>query len=114
MNKRISISGFAWAGGNNLPNYSFYCEEGHETVVNLPWDARGDTTECESCGQPAEYKISAPNITRASFVDGTKRAGFSEGREALKIQREAKSHADRKEIAAEIKKMGVKVSKGPL
>jgi len=48
-----------------------------------------------------------PNVTRASFVDGTKRSGFAEMREALKLERESYKlkPSERTEIKREIRKV---------
>lgn len=64
------------------------------------------------CGQKAEYQFPAPMIMSASYPDGVRK--FTDMKEAAKLNREAvdsKSKETKKEIAAEIKKMGVRVSK---
>lgn len=51
-------------------------------------------------------------ITKASYPDGVRK--FTELREASKLQRESNASSDKKrkkEIAAEIKKMGVRLGK---
>lgn len=70
---------------------------------------------CPSCGGLGKRTWSLPNVTRASYVDGTKRKGFAEGKEAARLHKElsekAKTDKDRKEILKEIKKTGTKITK---
>lgn len=55
----------------------------------------------------------APMVLEASYRDGVRRKGFAEQREAAKLTVAAATETkqNRKEIAAEIRKMGVKPSK---
>lgn len=74
-------------------------------------DSPRSPRKCPICEEEAFYRqLKMPSNTKASFVDGTKRKGWSDIKEAAKLKREAAvSRGDkRKEIAAEIRKMGVK------
>jgi len=73
--------------------------------------------ECPECLRTHviyTYRISAPGLMQAAYPDGTRR--FSDMREAAKLQREAahSSTERKKEIAAEIRKMGIKPGKDPI
>lgn len=90
-----------------MPNYSYICLEcNSETVESFPSAERPDHIQCGQCGREgaAEYRISAPNITRASYIDGTRR--FDDFREARKLQEEKWRSSDkghRKAIEKEIR-----------
>lgn len=49
---------------------------------------RDSSWECPDCAGTMTRTISAPNITRKSFVDGTKRKGFADMKEAVRVERE--------------------------
>jgi hypothetical protein len=49
---------------------------------------RDGSWECPDCMGIMTRTISAPNITRKSFVDGTKRKGFADMKEAVRVERE--------------------------
>lgn len=98
-----------------MPSYDYKCTTCEQKFIEVvKYDQREDKQLCPDCGtSTGVYCISAPNITRASYVDGTKRKGFSEMKEAAKLNREA-AHSGtekRREIEKEIRRMGVKVSK---
>lgn len=48
--------------------------------------------------------MTMPNVTRASYIDGTKRPGFADNRELLKLKQASYDlkPEDRKEIKKEI------------
>ena len=52
-----------------------------EIITHKEW-------ECPDCQGTMTRTISAPNITRKSFVDGTKRKGFADMKEAVRVERE--------------------------
>jgi hypothetical protein len=54
-----------------------------------------------------------PNFTKASYVDGHKRAGWQDMKEAAKLNKQvATARGDtKKEIKAEIRKMRVRMTK---
>jgi hypothetical protein len=58
------------------------------TDILIDRDEQGGTWGCPDCGGPMSKTLSAPNFTRASYVDGTKRKGFAEMKEAVKVERE--------------------------
>lgn len=61
----------------------------HVTDILIDRDEQGGTWGCSECGGPMSKTISAPNITKASYVDGTKRKGFAEHKEIARLQTEA-------------------------
>ncbi len=95
-----------------MPNYDFLCREcGTIMIENHKWESRPDGIIC-ACGGIADYTIAMPNINgKASYLDGTKR--FANMKEAAKLNVEAAGarNETKKEIAKEIKRMGVGVSK---
>lgn len=95
------------------PNYDYACETCDSvTIENFRIAERPDSITC-ACGGTAKFRIAAPNLMQASFPDGTRRKGWSELREASKLNKAmaVEKKADRKrEMAAEIRKMGVKIS----
>lgn len=58
----------------------------HVTDILIDRDEQGGTWGCPECGGAMSKTFSAPNITRASYVDGTKRKGFSEHKEIAKLE----------------------------
>ena len=50
-----------------------------EIITHKEW-------ECPDCAGTMTRTISAPNITRKSFVDGTKRKGFQDHKEIARLQ----------------------------
>lgn len=99
------------------PMYDFLCPEcetGEER--NVPYAEREDQ-QCHTCGKVLLRMFPAPMVLSASFPDGHKRKGWSEMREASKLNKESANspHDRRKEIEKEIKKLGVdiKTTKGP-
>lgn len=58
------------------------------TDIMIDRDERSSTWGCPECGGPMSKTISAPNFTRKSYVDGTRRKGFAEMKEAVKLERE--------------------------
>lgn len=98
-----------------MPNYDYHCEECESiNVENHPMTSRPETSVC-ACGGKSHYKISAPNLMiKEAFLDGTKRKGWAEMREASKLNKEMvtqKNTADRKKIEKQIKQMGVQIRK---
>lgn len=88
------------------------CNETWDDIVGT--DEKDNKFKCPYClSDNASRTFSAPNFTRASYVDGVKRAGFQEFKEAAKLNKESavSGNDKKKEIAREIRKMGVRVSK---
>lgn len=80
------------------------------------WDDIVDSTEvdnkfqCPECGkQSGSRTISAPNFTKASYVDGTNRFKDLKEISKLKIERAKSDHKNRKGIEKEIRRAGGKI-----
>ena len=58
------------------------------TDILIDRDEQNGTWGCPECSGPMTKTLSAPNITRASYVDGHKRKGFQEMKEAARIERQ--------------------------
>lgn len=73
------------------------CNEVWDEVVLREEKDRQDF-ECQFCGEKQGHRImSKPNVTRASYPDGVKRAGFQKLREQDKIERELSNARTAKE-----------------
>lgn len=74
-----------------------------------------DEQFCTTCENPLVRQFPTPGVTRASYVDGTRRKGWAEMREASKLNREAAgsmSTDTKREIAREIRnKLRVDITK---
>lgn len=98
-----------------MPIYQYECRE-CETYweVIVPYSQR-DSQPCPACTSlNVETLLAAPTVLRASYRDGHKRKGWQDLREANKLVREkalARGDQNRREIANEIKRIGVKVEK---
>lgn len=95
-----------------MPNYEYTCLDcGSVTIESHRWESRPETITC-ACGGNGEYRVAMPNVVgKASYLDGTKR--FQDLKEANKLTREAANSRpeQKKEIAQEIRKMGVRLEK---
>jgi hypothetical protein len=67
-----------------------------------------EVVPCEACGEPAQRFFSAANITKASYVDGTRR--FDSIRERRKLEREARV-AKRRGMKDEVAKLKSELAK---
>lgn len=104
-----------------MPNYSWQCRDCEVSVeIHRPMAQSDIPPGAEfECLCPRHKAIQwqrvyeMPGTTKESFLDGHKRKGWSELKEAAKLQREAavSSRDKRKEIAQEIRRMGVKPGK---
>lgn len=99
-----------------MPTYSWKCSECGEVVEVLCKIAERDNTPTEACMcEEPQWKrtMEAPNVVgKASYLDGNNR--FAAHKEAAKLQKESRmsrSKETRKEIAAEIRKLGVRNNK---
>lgn len=95
------------------PTYEFHCEVCESiTVEQFSMSARPDSIECV-CGGKSHYRISAPNLMlKEAMLDGTKRKGWAEMREASKLNKEIglqRTEQDKKRIEHQIKRLGVQV-----
>lgn len=96
-----------------MPNFCYRCDGCEvETVEFYKFEERPVSISCTSCGASSYYQIATPMILKASYPDGTKR--FQDMKEAAKLNKESAGAAGqetKKEIAREIRKLGVGVSK---
>lgn len=94
-----------------MPSYPLECgecETQFEPVHTIPEYDAIDEWECPGCGAAVTKKnriIMAANVTRASYVDGTKRKGFAEQREIHNLRKASYDlpHDKRKDINKTIK-----------
>lgn len=99
------------------PTYDYACTECHALFdVHIRYVDRDDYEKvggCPDCGSiKLERQFPAPMVLKASYPDGTKR--FTDMKEAAKLNREAANSMKqdtKKEIAREIRKLGVRVNK---
>ena len=95
-----------------MPTYLYQCFECGDTTDGFfsLKEVRPEKIPCKSCDAQAEYQIHGPQIIhRKSFVDGQKRKGWKDLREASKLNRLAAGEDDQKkkeEILKEGKKIG--------
>lgn len=98
--------------------YYYKCKSCEDTV-RVEWTDRVETpNDCAVCGHKEEFQWlggEAPSVMMHAYLDGVKRPGFAEAKEASKLTREASNTAGnsqtRKEIKKEILKMGIKPGK---
>lgn len=93
-----------------MPTYEFQCTVCDSVnVEQFRMAERPDHIEC-MCGGRANYLISMPNlIVKEAMLDGTRRKGFAELKEANKLNRvrdNVRDTTERKKIAEEIKRLG--------
>lgn len=96
-----------------MPTYEFKCVECESiNVEQFSMASRPDEIKC-ACGSPAKYMISAPNLVlKEAYLDGTRRKGWAELREASALNKEIglqKTDKDKKRIEKQIKQLGVRV-----
>lgn len=58
------------------------------TDLLIDREEQGGTWECPACQGEMRKTLSAPNITRASYVDGVKRKGFQDQKEIARLESE--------------------------
>lgn len=91
-----------------MPNYEYLCQQcSCVTEKEYKYEERPKLISCQYCGEPAQYWISAPNVVgKASYLDGQKREGWAELKEAAKLEKHAAVEpnvATRKAIQNEIR-----------
>jgi hypothetical protein len=75
-----------------MPSYPFHCQkcdDEFDLVMTIPVYSETEIWDCQLCEGTVtkdDRILCAANVTRASFVDGTKRPGFSELKEAHKLK----------------------------
>lgn len=96
-----------------MPNYTYtciVCESATEEFYK--YIERPDSIQC-ACGGTAFHTITAVGLmVKEAYLDGTKRKGWSDLKEASKLNKEigkAKNDTEKKQIANQIKKLGVQV-----
>lgn len=101
-----------------MPYYTYHCkmcQHINEVHYKLT-EVRPDIIECQQCHEEAEYKISAPMVLRASYLDGQRSKQWKDLKEASKLNRAAASEGDlskKKEINQEVRKIGFNFNKDP-
>ena len=101
--------------------YQFECHEcdtGFDLMMSISEYSDSDSWECTGCGCEVTRDnriITASSVTRAMYVDGTKRAGFSEQREILSLTKESYNMKpeDRKDIKSTIKSIFLLLKSNP-
>jgi len=80
--------------------FDFACDNCNtQEVLMLDREERDEPQSCTVCGQQMRRMFTA-NITRASYVDGTKRfAGVKEQRDLEKLKRKARRAGNKEEVA---------------
>lgn len=99
-----------------MPNYSYYCESCETTSDHLfRIGSRPDTAPCGECDKSAIYVLVPPAIMTHAYLDGTKRKGFQDLKEASKLNRLAAgtdNQAEKQTLKNEIQnKLRVNISK---
>lgn len=89
-------------------NYDYKCQEcGGESVHNVSYSKRDLPHPCFKCGGlSVRFYKKMPGLTKASFVDGTKRKGWADLKATAKLE-EARAQAgfgsdDREQISKEL------------
>ncbi len=97
------------------PNYDFHCSQCDSTTIeHFRIADRPESITC-ACGGTAKFQIAATMIMQTALPDGTRRKGWSEMREASKINKAmavTKNDSTKREMAAEIRKLGVSFDGG--
>lgn len=83
-----------------MPTYDFVCSVCSEPeIIQAPYEAR-DMQLCTICGSPTVRQLSAPHSTKASYVDGVRRKGWADMREASALNKEAAGSSSNETKAA--------------
>jgi hypothetical protein len=97
------------------PNYDFHCEQCDSTTIeHFKIAERPATIQC-ACGGTAKFQIAPTMVMQTALPDGSRRKGWAEMREASKINKAmavAGSESTKKEMASEIRKLGVSFDGG--
>jgi hypothetical protein len=96
-----------------MPNYDYCCDTCDSiTVEQYKIAEKPETITC-ACGGTAKFQIGAPMVMGTALPDGTKRKGWAQLREASKLNKSmaAAKPENRREMAKEIKKLGVTFNK---
>jgi predicted nucleic acid-binding Zn ribbon protein len=98
------------------PTYTYPCSKcDHVTDVFYKLsEVRPDIQPCEVCGEIANYKLAAPMVLKASFLDGQRSRAWKDVREASKLNLAAAGTdnlQEKAEINKEVKKIGYNFTK---
>ena len=98
-----------------MPTYTYQCRECESFTEDFfKFSDRPDTITC-ACGAVADHTITAVGLmTKEAYLDGTKRKGFQDLKEASKLNRLSNIQKDgesKRQIASEIRRMGVQLKK---
>jgi putative FmdB family regulatory protein len=78
-----------------MPNYEYRCQECQtETIEFIRYELRDELLDCEACGELAvmkRYFGTMPGTTKASYIDGHKRPGWSDMLTEAKLKEAAAS-----------------------
>lgn len=65
-----------------MPHYDYECQEcGNLTIEAVRYELRDEPLDCEGCGEEQCMKRvyrNMPSVPKASYIDGHKRAGWSD------------------------------------
>lgn len=90
-----------------MARYQFHCENCEQDMdLDFPIGTRPDETQCPECTGLAKYVFIAPAIMTHSYLDGTRRKGWQDMREASKLNKLAANldpnSTERKAIEKEV------------
>lgn len=98
-----------------MPTYTYLCAECESSTEEFfKYSERPETVTC-ACGGTASHTITPVGLmVKEAYLDGTKRKGWADVKEASKLNREMNVTRDaesRKQIAQEIRKTGAQIRK---
>lgn len=99
-----------------MATYTYHCSacEHITDVFYKLTEHRPDIQSCEACHEIAHYKIAAPMVLKASYLDGQRSKSWKDVREASKLNLAAAGTDNLKEkaeINKEVKKIGYNFTK---
>lgn len=99
-----------------MPTYIYHCSkcDHEEDVFYKLSEVRPDMQSCEVCGQISNYKIAAPMVLKASYLDGQRSRSWKDVREASKLNLAAArtdNLQEKAELNKEVGKLGYKFTK---
>ena len=99
-----------------MPTYLYPCSNcDHVTEVFYKLsEVRPDIQSCEVCHEIAHYRIAAPMVLKASYLDGQRSKAWKDVKEASRLNRDAAVESNPETKAGmekEIKKIGYTFNK---
>jgi len=91
-----------------MPNYDYRCVDCENiSIHNVKYSERDLPQQCTNCGGPSNrFYGKMPGLTKASFVDGTKRDGWADLKATARLEearaRAASGSDDRELISKEL------------